>query len=361
MNRIKAIDGLRACAVLGVMWAHVWMFFGNPKMNLWKIDINRILSFGGVGVDLFFVISGFCMYLMYEKKVNKFIWKSLGEFIIKRWKRIAPAFYVVVLVDCIIFFFYHHTFPFSDFISHLFFLNTFYNNHFLSPPYWSLSTEWQFYLVLPFLFLFGSNNKRFNKTVFFLSVSNIVCLLLLYKLNTKELLDGKNIAHDKIWYRFIEFSWGILCARIYINNFMLPFWLKGNVGFLLSFIIAFSGKLLGVQDIFIRFNQYAFISRALSEPVLTFGYGLMILNLLNSESVFNVILSSFPFQFIGRISYSVYLWHWIIAAGISDFIIEHFSKNVIWMQITFFISLAVIIPVSYLSYHWLEAPYFKKR
>lgn len=69
--RINAIDGLRTIAVLGVLWAHLWAFMNAPSLMLAGIDVARLLSFGGTGVDLFFVISGFCMFLMHHLKSKK--------------------------------------------------------------------------------------------------------------------------------------------------------------------------------------------------------------------------------------------------------------------------------------------------
>src|SRR5664279_1654436 len=137
-SRIAPIDGLRAYAVLGVIWAHAWTEFKHPSLKIWRVDINKIISFGGVGVDLFFVISGFCMYLMYQKKAKTFNISVYREFIFKRWKRIAPAFYVVVSFECILYLILHGQFPFSSFIAHLFFANTFISDNVLSPPFLSL-------------------------------------------------------------------------------------------------------------------------------------------------------------------------------------------------------------------------------
>jgi peptidoglycan/LPS O-acetylase OafA/YrhL len=47
MTRFKGIDGLRALAVVGVLWAHCWMFLGNPSLNIGVVPLNRIISFGG--------------------------------------------------------------------------------------------------------------------------------------------------------------------------------------------------------------------------------------------------------------------------------------------------------------------------
>jgi peptidoglycan/LPS O-acetylase OafA/YrhL len=70
-SRISEIDGLRAVAVLGVLYVHVWSFgCGTVGMHVGPIDINRVMSLFGTGVDLFFVISGFCMYMMYKSVVS---------------------------------------------------------------------------------------------------------------------------------------------------------------------------------------------------------------------------------------------------------------------------------------------------
>src|SRR5262245_49813726 len=97
-DRIAPVDGLRALAVLGVLWWHVWMFSGNPSLSVGRVgavnlDVNRAVSAIGTGVDLFFVISGFCMYLMYAKSQSVFSAQRYAAFIKRRWWRIAPAFY----------------------------------------------------------------------------------------------------------------------------------------------------------------------------------------------------------------------------------------------------------------------------
>ena len=59
-NRIAPVDGLRTVAAVGVLWAHVWVFMGNPTLSVGTIgavalDLNRAASIVGTGVDLFFV------------------------------------------------------------------------------------------------------------------------------------------------------------------------------------------------------------------------------------------------------------------------------------------------------------------
>jgi peptidoglycan/LPS O-acetylase OafA/YrhL len=61
-------------------------------MRIGPIDINRVLSLLGTGVDFFFVISGFCMYMMYNSRIVGFSWASYRALIASRARRILPAF-----------------------------------------------------------------------------------------------------------------------------------------------------------------------------------------------------------------------------------------------------------------------------
>ncbi|MBS1596783.1 MAG: acyltransferase [Bacteroidetes bacterium] len=358
MKRIESLDGLRTCAVLGVIWAHVWMFFGNLPFVFAGVDINRILSFGGIGVDLFFVISGFCMYLMHSKQTRKFSFQVYKEFILKRLKRIAPAFYFIVLFECIGYFVLNGIFPAKSFLSHLFFVNTFVDNNVLSPPFWSLATEWHFYLFLPFIFIHNKSGKFPVMRVIALIVICMVFRVVLY--HQYDLSKSETVASDRIWYRFPEFGFGILAAWFYTDEKKLINILNGNLGFLITLAIAFSGRLLMTTDACKKFGNLAFVTRACAEPLLTFGFALMVLNLLNSESIFRKIISSKFFLFTGRISYSMYLWHWIIAVEVSSFFISAYKLSALNMEMAFIATVSLVIPVAFISYKVFEEPYFKK-
>jgi len=358
MERIRAIDGLRAFAVLGVLWAHVWMFFGNIPLVLGRIDIHRIIAFGGIGVDLFFVISGFCMYLMYQKKATDFTWKFYGDFIVKRWKRIAPAFYFVVLFECLLYLARENQFPLESFLYHLFFINTLDPNKILSPSFWSLATEWHFYLVLPFIFIKDPLKKYIGFRVWALI---LLCVLLRIWHFSKFKIDTSiTVPTEMIWYRFVEFGWGILAAKWYVSGAALPRILKGNIGFLITFCIAFGGRIIMTTEFCLKFGKLAFLVRALGEPVLTLGFALMILNLLKSVTFFQKLVTLKPCLFVGKISYSFYLWHWLISFPASYWIMAHWGKSPLVMELAFISCTILIIPVAYLSYKYLEAPYFRK-
>jgi len=359
-KRIEPVDGLRTFAVLGVMWAHVWMFFGNPAWKFGPVDANRLISVIGNGVDLFFVISGFCMFVMYQKKSKQFNGPIYKDFIARRFKRIAPAFYLLIVVECLVYFFRVGIFPFKTAAFHVLFINIFLPGNNFSPHYWSLSTEWQFYIILPFLFYTVGGQKNISFRVFLLVLVTMSFRLFLFHQHQQDLLTGITVESPAIWYRFIEFGTGIVAGKLYLENYKLPTFLRGWQGFLLSFAIAYLGRIFIVTEFVARFKQYAFIVRAFGEPLMTFGFGLMLYGLITSDSIFRKLICARPILFIGKISYSMYLWHWLISVAISNGVLVHIGAGIPAFYLAFALSVLILIPVSWLSYRLFEAPYFKK-
>jgi peptidoglycan/LPS O-acetylase OafA/YrhL len=142
--RIAPLDGLRSVAVLGVIWAHCWLFTGNPGLFAFGVNFNKVIAILGNGVDLFFVISGFCMELMYANS------KGFAGFLRRRWLRIAPAFYVAGLATASYVWATTGLLEWRCLVEHLFFVHTVVPGaQVLASPFWSLATEWHFYMLLP--------------------------------------------------------------------------------------------------------------------------------------------------------------------------------------------------------------------
>lgn len=360
LNRIKALDGLRTLAVIGVLWTHVWMFFDNIPWKVGSFDMNRVLSIGRNGVDLFFVISGFCMYLMYHKKAENFSIVNYTEFLVKRWRRIAPAFYVLVIIEALVYFARVHQFPFLDFFAHITFSSIFLAKNEFSPHYWSLATEWQFYLVLPLLFLLRGKSKSVVRITIYLILLTIAIRVFLYYNHIDDILNKVTVNSDAIWYRFAEFGFGIIAAVKYLDGYKLPKAFSGLMGVFLGFGIAYAGRICMLTEFVTIFKSQAYLLRSIGEPLMTFGFAIILYNVITTQSIVSYILSSKPFLFIGKISYSFYLWHWLIASFVSDFIINSFGVTLLGFNLAFIISALLAIPVSMISYNLLEAPYFKK-
>jgi peptidoglycan/LPS O-acetylase OafA/YrhL len=356
-TRIQALDGFRAVAVLGVLWAHIWMFFGNPPLAIFHTDVAGIISFFGTGVDLFFVISGFCMYLMYLSKTNDFTWTYYLQYLKKRWLRIAPAFYVAILVYGILAVGFDITvFDWLYALKQALFIRNIFPEHTqYAPHFWSLCTEWHFYLVLPFIIL-GIKRFSFASCI---SMVVIVCLIFrLYCWSSPE--DPFNVLNYSIPNRLIEFIMGVIAARVFVES--RKEWIfKSFAGLAVGIFIALAGRVMMSAAFSGRADWVGLMSRVLDLPLLSMGFSIMIVNVLQHRTFFTSVLEHNILTKIGKYSYSMYLWHWLIAGAFSYQLKDLLQLDpFLEVNIAFVLSLLVLYPLSLISYRLFEAYYFKK-
>lgn len=351
-NRISVLDGIRTLAALGVVWIHVWESWGHPALKYFHIDFYRLIAIVGNGVDLFFVISGFCMYLMYGK--NSFSWQGFIHFIKKRWLRIAPAFYVAALVYGLVTLHSNNSFPLIKALCYnIFFLQNTNQNIVISTPFWSLATEWYFYLILPLMLLLARKFGFLKSVSAFIILSLFAGLLFYYQ-------DAYGWS-TSILVRLVEFLWGMIAAEFYTKNKISE--LKPYLKWWVGISIAYLGRILMLTEVVDFFGHFGFIIKAMGAPIMTLGFALFILYLLeNPFSVAGRLFSAPIMLFLGRISYSIYLWHSLVKDSISNFLEPRISVFHNLAPIIAFIIISIFtVGLSFISYKLLEEPYFKKR
>ena len=153
---IDTLDGFRAIAAVLVMMFHYWQqswVTMAVRIGPWTIDFTDIVSMGGLGVELLFILSGFCLYyplaMHPERKLN------IGSYVYKRCVRILPTYLLCVVVCSV----YQIGRLNPDLLREQFIGNmtltqmataSLSYNH-LNPVLWSIAIEAQFYVVFPFL------------------------------------------------------------------------------------------------------------------------------------------------------------------------------------------------------------------
>lgn len=353
-NRIAPLDALRTFAALGVVWIHSWIFTGNPSLKVFNVDLYRLIAIVGNGVNFFFVISGFFMFMVLSRKT--FCFTNYTHFIYNRWRRIAPAYYVSALVYSMYFLLLYKDYPFFKLIlvDFSFFNNLFHRGNIIS-PYWSLGTEWHFYLLLPLLFF--TNSKKISM--------RLLCLFALASYLFLVLI-SRGILNEDFWRaqlpaRFIEFSWGCLAGYLYINQLYPPNWMRSVKGIVLALFITYTGRILMVTEVIDRFGELGWLSRSLAEPVMTFGFAWFMYLMIVEKNRLSKMLSNPLFTYLGKLSYSIYLWHTFI-------LILMAQLNFVWTTtpslnciFVFLITAALSIFIAHFSYALLEAPYFKSK
>ncbi len=359
-GRIAPLDGLRAIAVLGVVYAHLWSFvLKTPPLRVGPVDFNRLLALFGTGVDLFFVISGFCMFLTYGGRQNSPSSGHWATFVRNRFWRIAPSFYAAVLVSSLFVYARDGHWPALDVIAHCAFVFSIIPGvGKLALPFWSLATEWHFYLLLP-PFLLLAHRRGFGTTLVATMFASIVFRLAIATAGAELELDGVNLDH-LIFSRFVEFGWGILAAHLYICGVAPPAMLRGSGGFYAGWAISLVGRFM-MTDTAFRLPRFGPALSAVSIAVLSFGYMLVVWNAVSGPSWAARICGSGPMRRVGRISFGLYLWHWDIGLGLGRLLEERFGAGPASPILYLVVILAVLLPLAEVSYRVLEAPYFRRR
>lgn len=352
-QRIKTLDGLRFLAALGVLWIHTWTMCGNPRFYIRGIDIASFMAIGGNGVDLFFVISGFCMYYFYASK-TEFSYHDFYRFIVKRWVRLSPAFYVSTIIYALvsIYVFHHQGRYLLNLLNSVFYLNSIFPQYNIAPHFWTLGVEWQFYLIIPFLLMY-QHKAGFKKifTVIFFSIFLIGFISVFILKNHYDLFTSQ------LFFRGMEFGCGIIAARfIYLNKI----YTRNRMLLLSMFIIlTYGGRVLISGKILALSTNYYNLFKLFGFTIMGCGFAGILYLAITSAKWLNLILGNRLFKTMGKISYSFYLWHALILALIENYLIKFIppDKGIITPVIITMITAVALYPVSLLSYKMLEKPF----
>lgn len=348
----KPIEFLRTFSALGVVWVHVWTFFQNPSFTFRNIDIFRAVSFVGNGVDFFFVISGFLMFLALQNK--DFSVETYWTFIKKRFFRIAPLYYVsIVVYFCVFNFLLNHNVSIKSVIIDALFLNNYFKDN-IAYTFWSLAVEWGFYLIVPFLFIFKVLKKRLITFILLVVISFIRLFQLEW--NTELFLTP-----DMPFPLFIEFGWGILIGFILTNEKwktrirINQTWLNLFIGF----SILYAGRLMRLTEVVQQTSQFSILFKVFSGPVLTFGFAYIMYMFISNHGKFSKFVEHDFFQFLGRLSYGVYLWH-VLFISFLPFLFKPTDGPYI-MIIAFLLVSLSSVGLSWLTYEIIEKRYFTSK
>lgn len=340
MKYRQEIDGLRAVAIIPVILFHAGMPF---------------LTGGYLGVDVFFVISGFLItkIIVDEVNGNRF---SLINFYERRARRILPALFAVILATALFLpllvaspkvleDFGESILSVTLFLSNVYFYMTsgyFGTTSELSPLLhtWSLSVEEQFYVFFPLLAILCLKFGR-QCFVWVLSICFIASLALA-ELTSKDSPDWAfYLTPTRAWELLIG-SFGALAIGSHQLN---------SIGKSFKSCLAILGLLLILVPYFTFTPETPHPSLITLLPVLG---TLLVILFASSENRLGQMLSLKPLVHIGLISYSLYLWHQPILAIAKLSISPHLDKP-------FRVFLLVLIyVVSVASYRYIETPFRSK-
>jgi len=369
---IPGLDGLRAIAALAVFFVHFQQFTGIGVSFLF-IDFERWMINGNTGVALFFVLSGFLLSMPFWHSFKSNQFPNIKQYFVNRAARIIPLYYLCLFALLAIKGFQGSDVNFNNIISHFFFLHNLkdYQVMSLNPPFWTLAVEFQFYLLLPLLFvLLLKLGLRKAQVLCFLLIP-IIYLSYRYFMGQMALNNDWPISVPLIWpfgvsvesatgqsltYSLFahlpHFLIGMFAASFYKQNTAkwaeVVFWI--SVGLVFAILTTELDDLLQLD-----FGRYNF-------PFVPVLLGLIVFTTPQAKWARH-FLELRVLKWLGVISYGVYLFHYPIQkATLKAFeaINIDMSQQVL---LYLFITLLATLLVSHITYKLVERPvmkYFKQ-
>lgn len=350
---LPSIDSLRALAVLAVIIYHV--------------DVNYLPG-GFLGVDLFFVLSGYLISSLIIKEFRKTGTVNLYNFYIRRARRLLPAVYFMITVGLVVMVLFNevllHKSHLDAIFGYIYSSNWWYIFHKLDyfdsfgaqSPFkhlWSLAIEEQFYMIFPLLFLLVNRKKKSKDGTFKLNKNflYVVLGLILVSLIAHILLfDINNIS--RIYFgtdtRAFSLLVGVVGAILYpmerLHTKVTP---QQNLIYSVISLVSIA-TLITVMIYTSEYNTWLYRGGFLLVAILGL---IVIISSGKQHTVMARLLSFKPVVFIGKISYSLYLWHFPILV-LTTPVAEISNTNI------YFVILRVILTfvVAIVSYVFVETP-----
>ena len=351
-KHITSIDGLRAIAVTAVL--------------LYHLGISWIPG-GFLGVDLFFVISGYVITRLILDSINQSSALDLRAFYAARIRRIFPG--LIFMVICtIIFIGVWAPEAIKRFLSDLPYALTGTINWLLvarnqdyfetvgRPPLlqhtWSLAVELQFYLIWPIILL--TVLKYFGKkhiARIALIIAMISGIALFFVSLQLDQANAKQISH--IYFGTDTHSLGLFLGAALAVSW-IPQNLSANIEKRAQDVIDAIGVvgLLGLISIFLFIDQSNAGLYRIAFPLAGIFGCLVIISLVHPASRFAPLISTAPFRWIGQRSYGIYIWHWVV------FQVTRPSVDLSGQTWALYLArVLLVLALADISLRWVEIPF----
>jgi peptidoglycan/LPS O-acetylase OafA/YrhL len=349
---------MRAVAILCVVFSHaLWNF---PQ---WEGPLVSIIELMGVmGVELFFVLSGFLigriLFRIYTDA--DFSFAQFRYFLVRRWFRTLPNYYLVLIINILIVIWIGRDLPESIGRYFLFLQNIFDKMPVFFTESWSLPIEEFAYILAPFLLylLFLLPLPVSRKKLFLVVTLFIIFFFFGTKIAYNELTSHNTMT---LWnrhlkavtlYRIDAIAYGILAAYIALTS--AESWVKYKMLLLKTGIVLFLGLQVAVPLFDMRIDKFPLFWNVLYLPLISISIACLLpwLSLMKQSSK----RIAAPVTIISLISYSMYLLHYSIVLQLMRHMvpIEEFSFTSRIFYSVIYISITILL--SYILYRIYEKP-----
>ena len=339
IQKYASINGLRALSIFLVLTHHSILQYGLHNIK-WLDPVIKLLNDGQLGVNIFFVISGFLITSLMLQEEAKTRTVSLKNFYIRRTLRIFPAYYFLLLLYFIFQIAGYIHIPNQAWLTSLTYTKYFnWQADWYTRHAWSLSIEEHFYIFWPLVFLAGNKIRKF------VAFSLIIIVPFFRIYHHYHAINWLN--ELTIFLRIDAIAMGCIFALYSetIINWMSPYWKKiFYFSMITLFFLRYFPDLANkvhLKFIFIPLGTtHGSIANILIAIIIMFS-------VFGPKGVWFKILNWKLVNYMGILSYSIYLWQELFLCN-TGYWINKFPQNII-----------CIFVASICSYHLIEKPFLR--
>lgn len=359
------LTGVRGLAAVWVFALHAWSFAGGPTLTLplpgLSVDLSAFFKCGYVGVDLFFVLSGFLLSMPFHRAALAGAPRpSLITFWNHRCRRVLPAYWLQLGILAAVYLIAGNSTlaaP-ANLSAHALLIQNLapWPVNLLNPVYWSMPVEWDFYVVLPLLALLVSRCRwqlALTLAVAFAIAFRVLCYWSLTDATLARFVGYGDV--QQLPARIDQFFVGICAAWIAATK---PLSQRSANTWLLA------GAIAVVTMVFVAAPRGDFLVRIdvpyvfFHHTITALGFGMLVLGATGPSRIGAALFANRPMMILGLISYSLYLWHYPLLSA---------AQALGWLDgahaprpaIVAGVVVPIVLAVSALSYRFVEKPFLR--
>ena len=344
---LPGLNGIRTIASIAVVLSHITTSLKSFNLDPYILGsslngVPKTLDLAGFGVTIFFALSGFLItYLLWlEREISPI---NINKFYMRRILRIWPLYYFYIGLSVIVLLGFSEVVNWGSMPFYIFFganIPWILGESIpLISHYWSLGVEEQFYLFWPWV-----NKVKTNliiKITVFIIILPVLIKSLLHFISPNSIIELA-INETRIHCMLV----GALAAMLYLKK--VP-WFNVVALHKVTQII------VGIIILLVVVNQYHLAS-FIDHEIISVVTALLIIGQITNTGI--ISLENWVFNFLGKISFGVYVYHPLIIFLIAKFLSRNDMNNQSYITI-YVLILGITIFISYLSYIFIEMPFLK--
>ena len=364
------LAGIRGLAAVMVLLHHLFALSGPRVLSVnfgdWQITYHWLLTCGWMGANVFFVLSGFLLAIPFVRHLEGAgsplrVW----PYITRRIRRVVPAYWVQIVILLIVLYFTTTLPDWRAVLLHFVFLQNISQGYAfaLNGVYWTLPTEFGYYLLLPLFAAFAMFFSQHKRAAWLLLSGSLIAFAIAYRVLAYAAVADASIG-EKVFALLQlpglidHFGIGMLLAWVHVRHGAAVSGKQADA-VMIAGLIGIVAMMALLDHVFADYwNGHILIF--VGYTITAFFIGMLVLGTALAGPISKRLFANPVMLAIGIISYSLYLWHLPIQLWTLR-LLDHWSVtgDRLWWLVA--ISIPVSVLVATLSYFGVEKPFMRSR